>query len=207
MGVSISAPVWDDDTYRSVSGSKLIILLALADWSNSEGESWYKIAKLARRARLSIRRTQELVAELERDGFLAISESVGRGYTNTYRVTAPDLHFYPSPHPQKRVRDSVMHDQKGAKLSIERVRDSVEKGAKLSIERVRDSVPATHPSVINRQNPSVDPSNPFSLLENRYQLQPCAAPHCTLMTSNPSGFCDDHKPRIIPIHQPKGGNK
>lgn len=70
----------------NVSGSHLLVLLALADFATDEGLAWPAIKTLAEKARISERQTQEVLRSLEEQGYLSIGMNEGPHRTNVYRV-------------------------------------------------------------------------------------------------------------------------
>ena len=71
-----------------VSRSAKLLMLVLADYVDDEtGFAWPSVARIARDALLSERRTRDLLHELERNGLLHIEQHVGRRNTNRYRFT------------------------------------------------------------------------------------------------------------------------
>lgn len=72
-------------------GGKLLVLLALADFANNDGEAWPSIDSLAEKVRLSPRHVQRLLRELEEDGEIEAvgGHAAGRSNTTTYRFLLP----------------------------------------------------------------------------------------------------------------------
>lgn len=65
MSNSIMSRVWEGSPAK---GSKLIVLLALANWANDQGVCFPALDDLATKARLSRRQAQQLLKELEEEG-------------------------------------------------------------------------------------------------------------------------------------------
>lgn len=84
MSVKVMSGVWAD---ADVKGGTLLVLLALADFANDEGECWPSLDTLAHKARLSRSQTKSTVATLERDGFIEVDRGTGRE-TSRYRIVA-----------------------------------------------------------------------------------------------------------------------
>jgi hypothetical protein len=61
--------VWQRAPYR---GEVLLVLLALADWSDDEGYCWPKVMKLALKSRTGRSTAQRALAKLEEDGMIEI---------------------------------------------------------------------------------------------------------------------------------------
>ena len=75
--------VWDQS---GQSGSKLLLLLALADHCDDEGVCWPGITRLAHKTRVSERQVQYNLRALEQDGELISIRQTGRTHTNRYFV-------------------------------------------------------------------------------------------------------------------------
>lgn len=86
--------VWSESRQ---DGGKLLVLLALADFSNDSGECYPSISTLARKARLDERHVRRVCAELEKAGELEISRGKGRGGSNLFRVLFPTPDILPPP--------------------------------------------------------------------------------------------------------------
>lgn len=80
MSLKIMSRVWEHSTQ---SGTRLLVLLALADVANDHGVSWYSKEKLAQRARTSPRNIAKILQRLEDDGEAARVERPG---TSNYYV-------------------------------------------------------------------------------------------------------------------------
>jgi len=82
--------VWRQARY---TGGKLLVLMAIADWSDDEGYCFPKVPKLAKAARMTDRTVQRAVRQLVADGALTIhTQSVGGRAPNTYRLGVTFLH-------------------------------------------------------------------------------------------------------------------
>lgn len=70
--------------------SDMLVLLALADQANDEGVCWPAVSSVARRARLSPRAVQKILARLAAAGHITITNRLGgragKTSTSTYRV-------------------------------------------------------------------------------------------------------------------------
>lgn len=88
MSVKIMSKVWEDAPYE---GGTLLVLLALADWSDDEGLSWPGVPRLAAKARLGRRQTQSILRRLEDDEIIATAFNTGRGNQNQYRIRVQNL--------------------------------------------------------------------------------------------------------------------
>jgi hypothetical protein len=84
MSIRVMTSVWDDA--RTQAHSELLVLLALADWSNDEGHCWPTISALATKARLSERAVQQILRRLTATGRVRRIQGGGRGRANQYQV-------------------------------------------------------------------------------------------------------------------------
>jgi len=86
MSVRIMSRVWD-------SGPKdrgeLLVLLALADFSNDGGESWPSVKSIADKARMDERSARRILRKLEASGWLTSDVGGGRHGCSRYRIN-PD---------------------------------------------------------------------------------------------------------------------
>lgn len=93
MSVRVMSAVWGLD----LPDSEMLILLALADWSNDEGVCWPSIAQLVKKTRKSERTIQGTIKSLVAKGHMERVEVPGRGCSYTLHprsdcapaVTAP----------------------------------------------------------------------------------------------------------------------
>ena len=68
--------------------AELLVLLALADWSNDAGRSWPSIPTLAEKSRMSERNARYVLGRLEASGMVVISgRAGGRGKANEYQIS------------------------------------------------------------------------------------------------------------------------
>lgn len=88
MSIKVMTAVWAN---ANCKGSELLVLLAMADFSDDEGGSIYpSMPTLARKARLSEPQARRVVQNLARLGFIEILEAGGwdgkRNRSNSYRI-------------------------------------------------------------------------------------------------------------------------
>jgi hypothetical protein len=83
MSIKVMTRVWES---APVKGGRLLILLALADFSDDAGRSWPSVATLARKARLTERQAQRCLIELTDQGLLQVSLNAGPHGTNVYEI-------------------------------------------------------------------------------------------------------------------------
>lgn len=67
MSIKLMTLVWDK---AKAEGTKLLLLLALADMSNDEGYCWPAYRTLAKKIRVSVTHTKGLMAELVEQGLV-----------------------------------------------------------------------------------------------------------------------------------------
>jgi len=75
--------VWDDGPAKQGS---LLVMLALADYSNDAGECWPSIKSIAHKARMTERGVQKILRNLEAENWLEIDTGNGRHGCNNYRI-------------------------------------------------------------------------------------------------------------------------
>lgn len=85
MSVHVSARAWQRMDECSSDGERLV-LLALADYANSEGIAWPKSATLAEKCATSVRTVERHLAALRERGMIVRVARGGRGRGTTYEV-------------------------------------------------------------------------------------------------------------------------
>ena len=85
MSIKLMSEIWDNQDPQ-LTGSKLVIMLCLADHANDNGECWPSIARLAERARIAPANVTRHIKELEAAGYLIVTRTSGTH--NTYVVSA-----------------------------------------------------------------------------------------------------------------------
>lgn len=87
MSIKVMNHVWEHCQQKN---TKLIAMLALADWSNDEGVSYPGVERLAKKCRVKRRRMEAILTSLEEDGEIAVIVHGGiptkSGNTNRYYV-------------------------------------------------------------------------------------------------------------------------
>jgi hypothetical protein len=83
MSVEASSAVWKHSRQKS---GPLLVLLAIADYINTEGNAWPAVSTLARKVRMSKRNTQRCLRVLKEAGELEIRPNQGRRGSNIYRL-------------------------------------------------------------------------------------------------------------------------
>src|SRR5947208_9033856 len=88
MSIEAISAVWKHS--RQKSGG-LLVLLALADYTNNEGIAWPALSTLARKIRMSKRNVQRWVRVLEKAGELEVRPNQGRKGSNIYKICLPTI--------------------------------------------------------------------------------------------------------------------
>lgn len=134
--------VWERAPYSSGS---LLVLLALADWSNEEGVSWPSMERLANKARIDKRSAQRIVRQLSKDGLLKIEEGGGRGKQHRFLI---QIEKVTNCRPLSEVLNGDISSTETVTNSAQRVTFETERVTPVS------SDPLVEPSV----DPPIDPS-------------------------------------------------
>lgn len=105
MSVRVSSWVWDD---TKAKGNDRLILLALADWANDNGWSWYPADELAAKTRMNRATVFRRLDVLEESGLVERFRR-GRTLTTVYRVAVPwaDVTTYPLPDAPAEVKSQI----------------------------------------------------------------------------------------------------
>ena len=134
------------DSPNPIDGGRFMVLIALAEWANSEGVSWYPVADIARRARREIRATQYILRQLETEGYLSVERAVGRGKASRYTVNISALTAEKVQSATAKgatinapiIEEKVQFSQgKGAIEQPEKVQIETRKGANPGVEKVQ----------------------------------------------------------------------
>lgn len=86
MSVRTMARVWE---FSKHAGNDLLMLLAIADFSDDDGRAYPSVPALARKVRMSPRNANKILAALRESGELEIKYGAGPRGTNRYRVNIP----------------------------------------------------------------------------------------------------------------------
>lgn len=87
MSIKVMSRVWDSSQHK---GTKLLLLLAIADYTNDEGYAWPSIPTLAKKLRMSERYVQVAIRQLIKSKELKISYKSRGGSSNTFQVTVKE---------------------------------------------------------------------------------------------------------------------
>lgn len=88
MSVMTSAAVWRGSQH---SGSALLMMLAIADFSDDKGVAYPAVSTLAEKTRMKPRNANYLLSELQASGELVIKIGAGPRGTNLYRIALDRL--------------------------------------------------------------------------------------------------------------------
>lgn len=92
MSVRVMSKVWEQAPY---SEGTLLVLLALADWSDDDGLCWPKISQIAKKARLTESGVKFCLKRLGIDRAIFVEqESEGPGKPRKYRIGVQYLNPY-----------------------------------------------------------------------------------------------------------------
>lgn len=88
MSVRTMAKVWESSQQ---AGSDLLMLLAIADFADDDGNAYPSVATLAKKCRMRPRNCQYILRNLEQSGELTIGVNAGPFGANLYRVNLDAL--------------------------------------------------------------------------------------------------------------------
>lgn len=133
MSIEATDLVWKHSKQK---GASLLIMLAIANYVNKDGQAWPKIQTLADMANIDRRYTRRIINKLVECGELCIEENVGRGHTNVYRINLKGGNEYPHLETEKGVMSTPIKKIKGGNL--------LQKGGNLLQEKGVMSTPQNH---------------------------------------------------------------
>ena len=134
MSISVMSKCWDKSQH---SGTDLLMLLAIADFSDDNGKAYPAVSTLAQKCRMSRRNTQYILTNLQESGELSIEPNKGPPpkFPNLYRINLSSL--------------GVQHTARVQPTS--RVQSSVSRGATHCAKRVQPIAPKPSVTIKNRQ--------------------------------------------------------
>jgi len=83
MSVHVMSHVWK---HGPADRSELLILLALADFSDDDGYCWPSMEAVAKKARMGERGAQKVVRRLQETGWISVQTGGGRHGCNNYQI-------------------------------------------------------------------------------------------------------------------------
>jgi biotin operon repressor len=83
MSIQAISAVWK---YSRQKSNSLLVLLGIADFTNTEGDAWPSGKTLAKKVRMCKRTVQRHVRALEKAGELEVRQNQGRRGSNIYRI-------------------------------------------------------------------------------------------------------------------------
>ena len=160
MSIKVMTEVWNSSL---ATGTKRLMLLALADHANDEGACYPSVMGLAKKCAISERNAQLLLRELESSGELLTELSAGRGHKNLYWVLPPDTRLRVTDELSNQLEKVKSSDEK-VKISalLEKVKSSAEKvkvsaqKVKSSDEKVKRAAPKPSVTIIEPNNTPTD---------------------------------------------------
>ncbi|MEW6212923.1 MAG: helix-turn-helix domain-containing protein [Acidobacteriota bacterium] len=178
MSIKLMTQVWHQAPYK---GERLLVLLALADWSNDEGECFPSYDQIALKARVTRRGAIKIVDQLIANEAISIEEEgSGKSRPNHYRLHPENWSkgepYSPKDHRRKGASGSPFRRSKGEPDDTQRVNLKAPKGEP-------ESNPPTppykeEPSINRHVEPSVEPTaspaatsgdDPIKIVIARYQ--------------------------------------
>lgn len=88
MSIFVMSLVWEK---ANVAGNDLVVLLALADWSNDRGLSWHSVPNIARKAHVSERTVQRCLETLESLTYVKVERRGDIGKPSLYHINTAYL--------------------------------------------------------------------------------------------------------------------
>lgn len=83
MSIRIMSKVWD---HGPSERGELLVMLALADFSNDDGECWPSVAAIGKKARMDERSARRILRKLEAAGWLSVDVGGGRHGCSKYTI-------------------------------------------------------------------------------------------------------------------------
>ena len=91
MSIRIMSRIWENGPAKQ---GHLLVMLALSDYANDDGNCWPSIRAIAEKSRMTERGVQKIIRALEADGWLKIDTGNGRKGCNQYTIN-PELRSPP----------------------------------------------------------------------------------------------------------------
>lgn len=111
MSISVMSQCWAKSEH---AGSELLLLLALADFSDDCGKSYPAISTLAQKCRMQPRRVRYILRALEKSGELSVEINKGPPpkFPNLYKITLIDRGLHATAGVHSRVRTDALRGTK-----------------------------------------------------------------------------------------------
>jgi hypothetical protein len=122
MSISVMSRVW---TYSKAERGDLLVMLAIADFANDDGDAWPSIKVLGTKSRIKERQVHYALNKLCRLGELEIVPNAGPNRCNLYRVLVPEKRVHSTAGVQK--MHSALNGQEGALDGKKRVHSTAPK--------------------------------------------------------------------------------
>ena len=144
MSIYVMSRVW---VASESTGSNRLILLAIADFANDEGDAFPSVKTLAKKSRMSERTAQYAIQSLIKSGELRVDKGIGPHGCNLYHVS---LGTSPRGAESAGVQN---HVSGGCKVEQGGVQDTTEGGAERCTQTVREPSiePPLEPPTIARE--------------------------------------------------------
>ena len=148
MSIKAMMHVWQHSKQR---GSALVVMLALADMANDDGECYPGKAKLSEKCRMKVRNLDQTINKLKGDGeIIIIPRRIGQfNQSNIYRII---------------MQESRSVDREGGDLQIGRWRSVDREGGDLQIGRGGD-LQIGESFIYNPKESINDPNRSNSIIE------------------------------------------
>ncbi len=113
MSISVMSQCWDKSLH---AGSELLMLLAIADFSDDNGRAYPAVGTLAKKCRMQRRNVQYILRTLVQSGELSVESNKGPPpkFPNLYRVNLDSLGVQSGAPVQSGVRRGALQRTKGA---------------------------------------------------------------------------------------------
>jgi hypothetical protein len=139
MSIRVMNAVWE---HGPADRAQLLLMLALADFSNDVGEAWPSINVLALKARMVPRSVIRGLKDLEMDGWLSVARKTREHKGNSYLIAIEKLISH-----DRKSHDRKSHDKKSGDIpGMSQVTNRAESGDKSRKNR--------GPFIYNHQEPS-----------------------------------------------------
>ncbi len=194
MSIKITQKVWQ--AADRLRGNDMLLLLALADYANDQGECWPSVRTLAGRTGLSERTVYRILARAARAGYIIVIPGGGKGRSNRYKLMLEVLRGHQPPkqvhRPIANHSEQTLTEGQGKASSNPDNTDRVCNSQTLTIVTTNPDNTDTQtltavsgkPSNINRQNNRQDINPPYppqqavraTTSSHRQTAQPVACP-------------------------------